>query len=202
VGILALFIAPTIWASYQVFQGPRGTIPLAGPLTAQVSADGFGGVNTQGSLGGGNIPSVNQSPFRIGQPGGPPDGRSPSGASMSIASRSTADPALIDFLRANQGDARYLVASNSASSTAPIILSTDEPVISLGGFNGLDPVLTNKQITDLVNEGAVRFFLMPDKQHMNCKRVPQELWNSATRGQVESPSVQNRTLYDCGAGSR
>jgi 4-amino-4-deoxy-L-arabinose transferase-like glycosyltransferase len=201
-GVMALLIAPTVWASYQVFEGPRGTMPLAGPLTAQVSADGFGGVNTQGSLGGGNIPSVNQSPFGIVQPSGPPDGRSPSGASMSVASRSTADPALVDFLLANQGNAKYLVASNSASSTAPIILSTDEPVISLGGFNGLDPVFTNKQIADLVNEGTVRFFLVPDKQHMSCEQVPRQLWNSAAREQVENPSVQNRVLYDCGAGSR
>jgi hypothetical protein len=75
-------------------------------------------------------------------------------------------------------------------------------VISLGGFNGLDPVFTNKQIADLVNEGAVRFFLVPDKQHMNCEQVPRQLWNSAARGQVGNPSVQDRTLYDCGAGSR
>jgi hypothetical protein len=190
-----------------VFHGPRGTIPLAGPLTGQASADSFGGVNTQGSLGRDNVPSVSQIPFGIGQPGGPPDGRSPSdvipsGASLSGASGSTADPALIDYLLANQGDTKYLVASTNSRSTAPIILSTDEPVISLGGFNGLDRVFTNKQLADLVNEGAVRFFLMPDKQHMNCKQVPRELWNSATRGHVERPSVQNQALYDCGVGSR
>jgi 4-amino-4-deoxy-L-arabinose transferase-like glycosyltransferase len=207
VGVMALLIAPTVWASYQVFQGPRGTIPLAGPLTGQASADSFGGINTQGSLGGGNIPSVSQIPFGIDQPGRPSDGGSPSGvipsdASLSGASRSTADPALMDFLLANQGDAKYLVASTSSRSTAPIILSTDEPVISLGGFNGLDPVFTKKQLANLVNEGAVRFFLMPDKQHMNCKPVPRELWNSATRGQVGNPSVQGWTLYDCGAGIR
>src|ERR687885_1972862 len=44
VGVLALLIAPTVWASYQVFQGPRGPLPAAGPPPSQVLADRFGGV--------------------------------------------------------------------------------------------------------------------------------------------------------------
>jgi len=76
------------------------------------------------------------------------------------------DPALINYLLAHQGDAKYLVAATRSRNTAPIILSTDKPVISLGGYNGVDTVFTTKQLADLVNEGAVRFFLIPNRESL------------------------------------
>jgi len=95
-----------------------------------------------------------------GPGGGPPGGSSDN--------HDTADPALMDYLQANRSDAKYLVASTSAMSGAPIILSTDEPdpVIALGGFMGRDPVLSTDQLTNLVDKGDVRFFLVQDKERM------------------------------------
>jgi hypothetical protein len=169
------------------------------------------------------------------------------------------------YLLANQGEAKYLVAATGSKNTAPVILSTDKPVISLGGYSGLDPVFSPQQLVDLVNKGEVRFFLIPEKQLImqmmpsegdvspqlpgsqdaspggvpqgapqgmvaqdaegghpgpsrngparwvreNCKRVPQELWqSSSTLGQEEEeekkkkggePSMQTQALYECGA---
>ena len=190
VGILALLIAPTVWASYQVFQGPREADPLAGPPSSQ---------NTQGDLTGGNAPGGGQVPFGGGNPSEAPPSDDAAGDAFG---RSVADPALMNYLLANQGDSKYLVAAARSSSADLIILSTDEPVISLGGYTGLDPVFTKKQLATLVNEGAVRFFLIPDNQHMNCKRVPRELWQSSTREQGEGPSTKAQALYDCSAGRR
>jgi hypothetical protein len=45
-------------------------------------------------------------------------------------------------------------------------LNTDEPVISLGGYNGVDPVFTADELANLVDKGTVRFFLMPDGEVM------------------------------------
>jgi 4-amino-4-deoxy-L-arabinose transferase-like glycosyltransferase len=212
VGILALLIAPTVWASYTVFQGPRGPMPLAGPPHPQP----LKGHNTQGDTG-------------VGKPG---DGL-PGGGNSSDSSGSTANPALIDFLQANQGDAKYLVAAFSARSTAPIILSTNEPVISLGGYKGTDPVFTTERITDLVTEGDVRFFLIPDADrkptlddnvsqqsdrqdasegrlrnesarwvHDNCRRILRQQ-PASTLGQGKESSTKPLALYDCGVrGSR
>jgi hypothetical protein len=153
------------------------------------------------------------------------------GVSPVGASGNAADPALIDYLQTNQGNAEYLVAATSTSSTAPIILSTDEPVISLGGYSGIDPVFTTKQLTDLVNKGAVRFFLIPDSkrsgdgassqqsgqqsaspqdrsarwvQH-NCERVPRKLWQSSSfpdQGEEGPGTMRPQALYDCGTGGR
>ena len=182
VGMLALLIAPTVWASYQVFQGPRGSMPAAGPPSSEAFVDGFGGSNTQGSAEEDNAPGYGNLPFGTGNLGG--------GAPGSPL-RSTADPALMDYLLANQGDAEYLVAATSARATAPIILSTDKPVISLGGFTGYDSVFTTKQLSDLVNEGAVRFFLIPDRQRM-MQMVPGDSASSQQSAPPGAPQVSSQ----------
>jgi hypothetical protein len=70
----------------------------------------------------------------------------------------------LDYLQANKGAATYLVAGPSSMPLSPIILGTDEPVINLGGFMGRDPVFTPDELGGLVDDGAVRFFLMPDRE--------------------------------------
>ncbi len=59
-------------------------------------------------------------------------------------------------------------------SASPIILNTDEPVVSFGGYNGIDPVFTADDLAGLVDEGAVRFFLMPDREAMEEMRAERE----------------------------
>jgi 4-amino-4-deoxy-L-arabinose transferase-like glycosyltransferase len=243
VGMAALLIGPTVWASYTIFEGPRSPIPLAGPPSPQSN-------NTQeqgGFSGAANVP------------GGAPAGRVPSDttAQASANNGSAAPHALMRYLLANQGEAKYLLAATSSKNTALTILGTDKPVISLGGYSGLDPIFTTQQLVDLVDKGEVRFFLIPEKQPMmqmmptkggvspqppdsqdappgatqgmvaqdagadgppapsqngsarwvrqNCKRVPQQLWQSSTLGQEQEeggePSMKTQALYDCSAGA-
>jgi hypothetical protein len=80
----------------------------------------------------------------------------------------------VEYLQANKGDAGYLVAASSAMSASPIILNTDEPVVSFGGYNGIDPVFTADDLAGLVDEGAVRFLLMPDREAMEEMRAERE----------------------------
>jgi 4-amino-4-deoxy-L-arabinose transferase-like glycosyltransferase len=109
---------------------------------------------------------------------------------------------LVDYLEANQGDAEYLVAAIRSRIASPIILNTDEPVISLGGFNGADPVFSNERLAGLVREGAVRYFLIEGRDREeksvrwitdNCEQVRQEM------GQSSDSTV---LLYDCASGAR
>jgi 4-amino-4-deoxy-L-arabinose transferase-like glycosyltransferase len=111
------------------------------------------------------------------------------------------DP-LVDYLEANQGDAKYLVAAIRSRIASPIILNTDEPVISLGGFNGADPVFSNEELAGLVNQGAVHFFLIEGRDRKedsvrwitdNCEQVQQQIGHS---------SDSTVLLYDCVRGSR
>jgi hypothetical protein len=143
---------------------------------------------------------------RPAESGGGPGGGPPRGGP-----REEAAPALLEYLQANKGDAEYLVATSSAMSASPIVLNTDEEVINLNGFEGHDPVFSADELTGLVDEGAVRFFLVgggPSGSDMestewiedNCRQVPEEEWqlpDSAEQGQGGPPG-RAPTLYDCG----
>jgi hypothetical protein len=123
-----------------------------------------------------------------------------------------ADPALLDCLQTNRGEAKYLVATVNSFSAAPIILGTDYPVpvIDLGGYVGSDPVLSNAQLANLVKEGEVRFFLLgQDHQSSrnesmswvqdNCLEVPGEQWQSSSSASEQGggPGESAPMLYDC-----
>ena len=84
------------------------------------------------------------------------DGQSAAG----LGGSSTTDTALIRYLQAHRGSAKYLVAVVSSNEADSIILETNQPVMALGGFSGSDPILTTTQFAALVKSGAVRFFLL------------------------------------------
>jgi 4-amino-4-deoxy-L-arabinose transferase-like glycosyltransferase len=72
-----------------------------------------------------------------------------------------ANPALVRYLLAHQGQARFLVSTLNAPSAAPFILDTGKPVMAIGGYIGSDPILTAAQFQTLVNNGSVRYILLP-----------------------------------------
>jgi 4-amino-4-deoxy-L-arabinose transferase-like glycosyltransferase len=169
VGMLALLFAPTAWAAHDVLssQGGGMGLPSAGPRSAQAFGPPPGGPPGGGQAKGGGLGGPPGSGTPGGGPGGGPGGPGGPGGR-------NADPALVEYLQANRGDAGYLVAVSSATSASPIILNTDEPVISLGGYNGVDPVFTPDGLADLVYGGAVRFFLMPDREAIEDMRAQRE----------------------------
>jgi 4-amino-4-deoxy-L-arabinose transferase-like glycosyltransferase len=77
------------------------------------------------------------------------------------AANSNANAKLISYLEANQGNAKFLVAvPSSQGNTDQLIIATNKPVMSLGGFSGSDPILTTSQLAAMVKNGTVRFFLL------------------------------------------
>jgi hypothetical protein len=80
------------------------------------------------------------------RPGGGPEG--------------TTNVALIEYLQANRGDAKWLAATESSMSASGIIIATGEPVMAMGGFSGSDPAVTVQSIADMVDDGTLRFFLL------------------------------------------
>jgi len=176
IGMLALLIAPSVWASVALAQGASATLPKAGPSPLNGRGASFSGVDEQDSA---NL-----------------DGK------------------LEQYLLANQGNTRFLVATSNAIAAAPIILHTGRAVMALGGFTGSDPILTTKQVALFVKNDTIRFFLLPaplrevitdqrgspggpDVPGQNsaitswvsthCTAVPQNLWQSASSKQ-SSPS--------------
>jgi 4-amino-4-deoxy-L-arabinose transferase-like glycosyltransferase len=64
------------------------------------------------------------------------------------------------YLRAHRGDTRFLVAATDARTADPIALSTNAPVITIGGFTGADPTPTVAQLRHLIASGRLRYVLL------------------------------------------
>jgi len=148
--VLALMIAPTVWAAIPVTQGTQADLLVAGPS----QSNGFGG----NFAGGGRDTTANT------------------------------NTALIRYLEANQGTTKFLVAVPSSMTADPIILATNKPVMSLGGFSGSDPILTTSQLAALVQNGTVRFFLLNSFNRGGqippqiLDQIPQQFRNRAQGG--------------------
>ena len=82
------------------------------------------------------------------------------GGGFGAASSTTSDAGLVAYLEANRGDATYLVAAFGSQSSAPIIIASGQPVMTIGGFSGSDPAPTLAQFQQLVADGAVRYVLV------------------------------------------
>ena len=72
----------------------------------------------------------------------------------------SADAALVSYLEAHQGSATYLVATFGSQSSAPIIIASGKPVVTIGGFNGGDPAPTLAQLQQMVAKGQLRYVLI------------------------------------------
>ena len=71
----------------------------------------------------------------------------------------SAEMALVKFLLANQQGAAWIAAVDSANTSAPIQLSTKQPVMAIGGFNGSDSALTLQSFKRLVVTGKVCYYV-------------------------------------------
>jgi hypothetical protein len=162
VGVLALHIAPAMWAITPLMGGDGG-LPFAGPeLLAR-------------------------------RP--PPNVRT--------------DNRLVDYLRANRGGAKFLVAAINANTAAPIILTTGEAVMTVGGFGGNDRILSVEQLAARVRNNEVRFFLLPQQGDQQaelqrwitnrCAPVPPQQFSSLPAPRPGGPPQPNSDLrlFDC-----
>ena len=99
-------------------------------------------------------------PTAVGGPGSTMGG--PGGAMSGGVSASGDQSALITYLEQHRGDAEYLVAAFGSQSSAPIIIATGEPVMTIGGFNGGDPAPTLAEFKAMAAAGDVRYVLISD----------------------------------------
>ncbi len=91
-----------------------------------------------------------------GPGGGGPGGLGGGGRASSL------DQGLARYLEAHQGTARYLVATPSSTSYGDaFILATGRAVMTLGGYQGWDRILTPTGLARLVANGTVRYFYLP-----------------------------------------
>jgi 4-amino-4-deoxy-L-arabinose transferase-like glycosyltransferase len=88
------------------------------------------------------------------------------------------DEKLTDFLLAHYVKGGFLVATPKAQASSPFILDTGLPIMTLGGYSGSDPILSQHNLQLLAQKGAIKYFLVPkaamlDKNSAYVKWVQQ-----------------------------
>jgi hypothetical protein len=112
------------------------------------------------------------------------------------------------YLLLQRGQATFIVATLDANLSAPIILATNQPVLTVGGFSGNDPTLTQQQFITLINDGAVRFFLTQIGQKtknanlvrwvsVHCSAIQAYNWVSGRIPPGVTHSPNGEELLDC-----
>ena len=79
--------------------------------------------------------------------------------------KSQADSTLVQYLLQNRNGATWLVAVDSANESAAIQLTSGQPVMAIGGFNGSDTPLTLEQFKQLVADGKLKYYAASSRRH-------------------------------------
>ena len=157
VAIAMLLAGPAAYAVDTMRTAYSGGDPSAGPQASGVDGIDGGRGGFAGGVAGG--PQANMG----GMPGQPPAvapggtpmignlGGGPGGQGGSL------DTATLDYLVANQGSARWIVAVSDATTAGQVELSTGRAVMAMGGFTGSDNALTLERLRALVSSGDLRF---------------------------------------------
>jgi 4-amino-4-deoxy-L-arabinose transferase-like glycosyltransferase len=143
--VAPLLLCPLAWSLTPVLERGAPALPMAGPpddilRSAGIPGFPFGADPREGTESDSEKPR--SSPRQRMLPGDTP-----------------VDARLVEFLLANRGDERFLVAGPSSMIIAPIIIETGMPAMALGGFGGRDQILSQEEFADRVAAGDVRFAL-------------------------------------------
>jgi 4-amino-4-deoxy-L-arabinose transferase-like glycosyltransferase len=156
IGLAAVLVVPSAWASSSVLVPGAGAIPSAD--LARV------------------VPIAGLLPERA-------------------RSAEPYDPSgLVAFLEANRRDERFLLATTTTRLAAPIIVGSGHAVMAMGGFHGLDPILTPDKLAQMVEAGHVRFVMVGDASFISRRlgadaaARPIAEW-AQDKGQLVDPSL-------------
>jgi 4-amino-4-deoxy-L-arabinose transferase-like glycosyltransferase len=175
-GLVALLAGPIAYARETMATAYSGGDPTAGPASARwlggsAGAGGFipGDRGLPGATDGApdGIGSLPVPPGMGLAPGGGQlsggDGGFPGAGGLAGGSGGPgeeADEALIAYLEANAGDARWVVAVSGSGTAAGIQLTTGLPVMTMGGFTGADPTPTLEELKAYLASGELRHVLL------------------------------------------
>jgi 4-amino-4-deoxy-L-arabinose transferase-like glycosyltransferase len=186
-GGLAVGLAgPAAYTLATVVTPHSGAIPSAGPSGQGGFGPGRGGGPGGpgpgiGGFAGRPLPSGGVGPatgssgaprFGPGQPAGPPGAFGPGpgaagagrpggfgGPVGGLLSGSTPTRAVVRVLSAAAGHYTWIAAAVGSNLAAGYQLSTGDPVMAIGGFNGTDPAPTLEQFERLVGAHEIHYFI-------------------------------------------
>ncbi len=169
-GLAVLLAGPAAYATSTIATAYSGGDPSAGPLAAGTGGPGGTAGGVPGGIavtpGGGPTPNVGGPQANGAAPIQPPGGFAGGTAGPLSASRvggaggnahAGLGSAMTDYLVANQGSAKWVVAVSGATSAGQVELVTGRPVMAMGGFTGNDDAPTLTQLQGLIGSGELRF---------------------------------------------
>ncbi len=177
---------------------PQGGFPQGGPQGGgggiPPNGDGNGNGSGQGS---GQLPWV---------PGRGQGGGTGNGGTGSLLQGSEPTQQITDALLADADSYTWVAATVGANSASGYQLSTQEPVMAIGGFNGTDPSPTLAQFQQYVAEGKIHWFIAAGRgglgggrQNGGSQEAAQiAAWVEST---FNPTTIDGVTMYDLGSAS-
>ncbi len=71
------------------------------------------------------------------------------------------DPQLLTYLKTQDGNELFLLATSAIDDAAAIYLATNRPTMAMGGYTGYSAILTPESLAARVARSEVHFFLIP-----------------------------------------
>ncbi|AZP18888.1 glycosyltransferase family 39 protein [Streptomyces aquilus] len=176
-GLVASLAGPTAYTISTLQEGHTGSIVTAGPAGASMGMGGGGGRGGGpggggGGFPGGGMPGQNQQNgngntqnqqgngfpggTRTGDGGGMAGG---GGGVGGLLNGATVSDEAKKLLETDADDYTWAAAAIGAQNAASYQLSTGEPVMAIGGFNGTDPSPTLAQFKQYVEDGKIHYFI-------------------------------------------
>ena len=165
VGVMASVAGPVAYAAQTISTAHTGSVPSAGPASAEGMGGGFGGGGMPGGMrvGAGGAPTGARGAVPSGAPNGALGGASsmPTGARGGMpGGQTTVSTALKRALTADAGRYRWVAATSGSQSAASLELATGgEPVMAIGGFSGQGGELTLARFESYVKAGDIHYYI-------------------------------------------
>jgi 4-amino-4-deoxy-L-arabinose transferase-like glycosyltransferase len=163
-GVVSAIAVPAAWSVATIGTARTGPVPGVGP--AQAQSGGFGRGNP---FAGGQLPAGIELPEGVtldelreqfsGAPGAPGGAAGPGGQGPGGGEAETVDAALVTLLRTGSSNYTWAAAARSSDLAAPLQLSSNEAVMSLGGFGGMDQAITLDTFKQYVSDHKVHYFV-------------------------------------------
>ncbi|RBP62361.1 4-amino-4-deoxy-L-arabinose transferase-like glycosyltransferase [Brevibacterium sanguinis] len=188
--VLSTLALPAQLTARTIAQETQGSIVTIAGTSA--NGPGGGGGPGGGRAGGGQTDG--------GQTGGP-GGQAGGGGMGGLLNGSAPSAELASVLEADADQYTWIAATTGANQAAGYQLSTGEPVLAIGGFNGTDPSPTVEEFAQLVADGRIHWYIAGGNGGPGGAL-------SSTSAQIQSwveenftaTEVDGITLYDLGAG--
>ncbi|MGI5376612.1 ArnT family glycosyltransferase [Streptomyces sp. CA-251387] len=214
-GLAAALAGPTAYTLTTVNEGHTGSIVTAGPAVAgSRGGPGGGGPGGGGGFGGGMPGQQGQNNQQGGQNqqngngfpgGGMPGGQTGDGGRMAgaggmggLLNGASVSDEVKELLEKNAGDYTWAAAAIGAQNAASYQLSTGDPVMAIGGFNGTDPSPTLAEFKKYVEDGKIHYFIasgsgggMGGSSNGTSSQI-----SSWVQENFESVTVDGTTFYD------